>query len=160
MLRRHILAAAGATLAVPAIVSSGVLGQNLRKVKMGSAFTTTTNAAFLMPALLKPEGIDLELVMFPSLVQRMQAVASGDVDIGNGGLSATMQVATKGFPMQVLAKGCDGGWVVLTQPSINSFQDLMTGPTGFADRYPHELSGGMRQRSASHAPSRPTPRHC
>jgi ABC-type taurine transport system substrate-binding protein len=65
---------------------------------MGSAFTTTTNAAFLMPRLLKPEGIDLELVMFPSLVQRMQAVASGDVDIGNGGSSATMQVATKGFP--------------------------------------------------------------
>ena len=124
MLRRYILAAAGATLAAPAIVSRGVLGQNLRKVKMGSAFTTTTNAAFLMPAMLKPEGIDLELVMFPSLVQRMQAVASGDVDIGNGGLSATMQVATKGFPMQVLANGCDGGWMVLAQPSINSFQDL------------------------------------
>ena len=95
MLRRHILAAAGATLAAPAIVSRGVLGQTLRKVKMGSAFTTTTNAAFLMPDILKPEGIDLELVMFPSLVQRMQAVASGDVDIGNGGLSATMQVAKK-----------------------------------------------------------------
>jgi NitT/TauT family transport system substrate-binding protein len=77
-----------------------------------------------MPALLKQEGIDLELVMFPSLVQRMQAVASGDVDIGNGGLSATMQVATKGFPMQVLANGCDGGWMVLAQPSIKSFQDL------------------------------------
>ena len=62
MLRRYILAAAGATLAVPAIVSRGVLGQNLRKVKMGWAFTTTTNAAFLMPAILKPEGIDLEIV--------------------------------------------------------------------------------------------------
>ena len=54
----------------------------------------------------------------------MQAVASGDVDVGNGGLSATMQVATKGFPMSVLANGCDGGWMVLSQPSINSFQDL------------------------------------
>ena len=79
MLRRHILATAAASFAAPAIVSRASLGQNLRKVKMGSAFTTTTNAAFLMPALLKPEGIDLELVMFPSLVQRMQAVASGDV---------------------------------------------------------------------------------
>ena len=125
MLRRHILAAAAASFAAPAIVSRASLGQNLRKVKMGSAFTTTTNAAFLMPAILKPEGIDLELVMFPSLVQRMQAVASGDVDIGNGGLSATMQVATKGFPMQVLANGCDGGWMVLAQPSITSFKDLV-----------------------------------
>src|SRR5207237_5329213 len=84
-----------------------------------------TNAAYLMPDILKPEGIDLELVMFPSLVQRMQAVASGDVDIGNGGLSATMQVVTKGFPMQVLANGCDGGWMVLAQPSITSFKELV-----------------------------------
>src|SRR4030088_1294799 len=125
MLRRHILAAAGATLVAPAIVSRGVLGQTLRKVKMGSAFTTTTNAAFLMPALLKPEGIDLELVMFPSLVQRMQAVASGDVDIGNGGLSAHLPGATKGVPMQVLGYGCDGGWMAICQPLINSFKDLV-----------------------------------
>lgn len=125
MLRRHILATAAASFGAPAIVSRAALGQNLRKVKMGSAFTTTTNAAFLMPDILKPEGIDLELVMFPSLVQRMQAVASGDVDIGNGGLSATMQVATKGFPMQVLANGCDGGWMVLAQPAITSFKDLV-----------------------------------
>lgn len=125
MLRRHLLATAAASFAAPAIVSRTSLGQTLRKVKMGSAFTTTTNAAFLMPALLKPEGIDLELVMFPSLVQRMQAVASGDVDIGNGGLSATMQLATKGFPMQVLANGCDGGWMVLAQPSISSWKDLV-----------------------------------
>ena len=54
----------------------------------------------------------------------MQAVASGDVDVGNGGLSATMQVDTKGFPMSVLANGCDGGWMVLSAPGIQSFQDL------------------------------------
>jgi len=125
MLRRHLFATAAAAFAAPAIVSRGSLGQTPRKVKMGTAFTTTTNAAFLMPAYLKPEGIDLELVMFPSLVQRMQAVASGDVDIGNGGLSATMQMATKGFPMQVLANGCDGGWMVLAQPSITSWKDLV-----------------------------------
>jgi len=123
MLRRHLLATAA--FAAPAIVSRASLGQNLRKVKMGTAFTTTTNAAFLMPDMLKAEGIDLELVMFPSLVQRMQAVAAGDVAIGNGGLSATMQVAVKGFPMQVLANGCDGGWMVLAQPSIKSWKDLV-----------------------------------
>jgi NitT/TauT family transport system substrate-binding protein len=78
----------------------------------------------LMPKYLAPEGIDIEIITFPSLVQRMQAVASGDVDVGNGGLSATMQVATKGFPMSVLANGCDGGWMVLSHPSIKSFQDL------------------------------------
>jgi NitT/TauT family transport system substrate-binding protein len=125
MLRRKLIAAAAASFAAPAIVSRGSLGQNLRKVKMGTALSATTCAAIGMPALLKPEGIDLELVMFPSLVQRMQAVASGDVDIGNGGLSATMQLATKGFPMQILANGCDGGWLVLAQPSINGWKDLV-----------------------------------
>ena len=122
--RRKLLAASTALLAAPAIVPRTSLGQTLRKVRMGSAFTTTTNAAYLMPKYLQPEGIELEIVSFPSLVQRMQAVASGDVAIGNGGLSATMQVDVKGFPMAVLANGCDGGWMLLARPEITSFQQL------------------------------------
>ena len=122
MLRRAFLTAA--TLATPAIVLRSSLGQALRKVNLGSAFTTTTNAMFLMPDLLRPEGIDAEVITFPSLVQRMQAVASGSVDVGNGGLSATMQVATKGLPMSVLANGCDGGWMMLARPGMTSFQQL------------------------------------
>ena len=121
MLRRTLLATA---LAAPAIVSHAALGQGLRKVRLGSAFTTTTNAMFLMPDLLRPMGIDAEVVTFPSLVQRMQAVASGSVDVGNGGLSATMQVATKGLPMAVLANGCDGGWMLLARPGIASMDQL------------------------------------
>jgi NitT/TauT family transport system substrate-binding protein len=119
--RRKLLST---TLAVAAIIPRTSLGQTRRKVKVGSAFTTTTNAIFLISKYLAPEGIDVEIITFPSLVQRMQAVASGDVDVGNGGLSATMQVATKGFPMSVLANGCDGGWMVLSHPSINAFRDL------------------------------------
>ena len=119
--RRTVLAAA---LAAPNILPRAVLGQSLRKVKLGSAFTTTTNAMFLMPDILKPEGIDAEIINFPSLVQRMQAVASGAVDAGNGGLSATMQLATKGFPMSVLANGCDGGWMLVAAPAITDFKQL------------------------------------
>ena len=92
--RRALLAAA---LAAPALVPRASLGQALRKVRLGSAFTTTTNAMFLMPDLLRPQGIDAEVISFPSLVQRMQAVATGDVAVGNGGLSATMQVSTSLF---------------------------------------------------------------
>ena len=95
MLRRQLIAAA-ASLATPALVSRGSLGQSLRKVRIGAALTTTTSAAFLMPKLLTSEGIDLELVMVPSLVERMQAVASGNLEIASGGLSATLQVAAKG----------------------------------------------------------------
>ena len=119
--RRMLLASA---LAAPAIVSRQSLGQSMRKVKLGSAFTTTTNAMFLMPDLLRPQGIDAEIITFPSLVQRMQAVAANAVDAGNGGLSATMQVATKGFPMSVLANGCDGGWMLVARPEITEFQQL------------------------------------
>ena len=122
MLSRRTLLAA--TLAAPAIVPRASLGQGMTKVKIGSAFTTTTNAAFLMPKYLKDAGIEAEIVTFPSLVQRMQAVASGDVDVGNGGLSATMQIDTKGFPMKVLANGCDGGWMVVANKSIGSFAEL------------------------------------
>lgn len=120
--RRTILAASA--LAAPAIVSRAALGQTLRKVKLGTAFTTTTNAMFLMPEMLKADGIDAEIVSFPSLVQRMQAVATGAVDVGNGGLSATMQLATKGFPMAVLADGCDGGWMLLAKKEITRFDQL------------------------------------
>jgi NitT/TauT family transport system substrate-binding protein len=119
--RRRLLATA---LAAPALVPRTSLGQTLRKVRLGSAFTTTTNAMFLMPDLLRPQGIEAEVITFPSLVQRMQAVASGNVDVGNGGLSATMQVATKGFPMTVLADGCDGGWMLVARSGITSFAQL------------------------------------
>jgi NitT/TauT family transport system substrate-binding protein len=66
--RRNLLAAAA--LAAPALVAKTSIGQTPRKVKLGTAFTTT-NAMFLMPELLKPEGIDAEIITFPSLVQRM-----------------------------------------------------------------------------------------
>lgn len=122
MLSRRTLLTA--TLAAPAILPRASFGEGLTKVKIGSAFTTTTNAAFLMPKYLKQDGVDAQIISFPSLVQRMQAVASGDVDVGNGGLSATMQVDTKGFPMNVLANGCDGGWMLVASRSINSFADL------------------------------------
>jgi len=124
MFRRRPFLAAATALAAPAFLPRVVGAQGARKLRIGSAFTTTTNAAFLMPKYLKEDGIAAEIVTFPSLVQRMQAVASGDVDVGNGGLSATMQVAVKGFPMCVLANGCDGGWMLLSRPSVKGFADL------------------------------------
>src|SRR3979411_1873483 len=120
--RRNLLAAAA--LATPALVAKTSIGQTLRKVKLGTAFTTTTNAMFLMPDLLKQEGIDAEIITFPSLVQRMQAVASRSVDVGNGGLSTPMQIATKGFPMAVLADGCDGGWMLVSKPALPPVAEL------------------------------------
>ena len=122
MLRRHLLATAAASFAAPALVSRASLGQTPRKVKLGSAFTTTTNAMFLMPNLLKDEGIDPES-------SRSHVWSSGcrrsprAVDIGNGGLSATMQSRPR-VSRAVLANGCDGGWMLVAKPSITRFNDL------------------------------------
>ncbi len=119
--RRSALTAAA--LAAPALIGRA-RADDMTKIKIGSAFTTTTNAAFLMPKYLKADGVEAELVLFPSLVQRMQAVASGDVQVGNGGLSATIQIDVKGFPMTVLANGCEGGWSMIAKPDITSFEQL------------------------------------
>lgn len=117
--RRTALGAlAGATIAMPA------LAQGRRQVKIATSANTTSNASFLMPKYLKDGGIDAEIVLFSSLLQRMQAVASGDVSIGAGGLSAVMQVSTRGVPMTVLCNGCDGGWKLVANPRYATLQDL------------------------------------
>ncbi len=117
--RRTALGAlAGATLASPA------LSQGKRQVKIATSANTTSNASFLMPKYLKDQGIEAEIVLFSSLLQRMQAVASGDVAVGAGGLSAVMQVSTRGVPMSVLCNGCDGGWKLVADPKYATLQDL------------------------------------
>ena len=56
MLRRRALLASAAALAAPALVPRRSLGQALRKVKLGSAFTITTNAMFLLRGIIRSEG--------------------------------------------------------------------------------------------------------
>lgn len=117
--RRTLLGALAATptLAAPAIAQAKV-------VKIATSANTTSNASFLMPKYLKEQGITGEIVLFSSLLQRMQAVASGDVAVGAGGLSAVMQVSTRGVPMTVLCNGCDGGWKLVANPKYKTIQDL------------------------------------
>ena len=124
MVSRRTLLAMSAGLAAPAIVPRASLGRPLRKVRVAAAFSTTTNAAYLMPTYLRDQGIEIEIVAYPSAVLRMEAVAAEDADFGNGGLSAALQVNRKGLPLTVLANGCGGGWMLLARPEIASLQDL------------------------------------
>jgi len=59
----------------------------------------------------------------------MQAVGIRVVDVGMAACR-TMQIATKGFPMAVLADGCDGGWMLVAKPSITSFAELAARKSG------------------------------
>ena len=56
MLRRRALLASAAALAMHALVPRASLSQALRKVKLGLAFTTTTNAMFLLCGIIGSEG--------------------------------------------------------------------------------------------------------
>lgn len=125
--RRRFLAAAGAAgaaLGFPAILRSRGEAAEPTHIKIASILTATLNAAFLMPKHLKPLGIEAEVVLFPNITQRMQAIVSNDVQVGYGGLNAAIAVASKGFPLTVLANACDGGWMLVGKPEVATLQDL------------------------------------
>ena len=64
-----------------------------------------------MPKYLKEQaGVDAEVVVFPNITQRMQAIASGDVQIGYGGINAAISLAGRGEPLLLLSNATDGGW--------------------------------------------------
>ena len=123
--RRHFLTRSIAAGAVaPALVRSLGEAQEPTSVKIASILTATLNAAFLMPKYLKEMGVTAEILLFPNITQRMQAIVSNDVQIGYGGLNATIAVAAKGFPLSVLANACDGGWMLAAKPEIRSLAEL------------------------------------
>ena len=124
MVSRRTLLATAAALAAPAIVPRASLGMALRTVRVAAALAATANAAYLLPKYLKDDGIAIEVIAYPSSLQRMEAVAAEDADFGYGGLPAAMQANAKGFPLTVLANGCDGGWMLLARPGITRLQDL------------------------------------
>ena len=123
--RRHFLTRSIAAGAVaPALVRSLGEAQEPTSVKIASILTATLNAAFLMPKYLKEMGVTAEILLFPNITQRMQAIVSNDVQIGYGGLNATIAIAAKGFPLSVLANACDGGWMLAAKPEIRSLAEL------------------------------------
>jgi NitT/TauT family transport system substrate-binding protein len=77
-----------------------------------------------LPQLLAPHGIKAEVVVFPNITQRMQAVASGDIQIGYGGINAAILLAANGVGLTVLCNGTEGGWNMAAPPVITKWTDL------------------------------------
>jgi len=119
--RRNFLAAAtAAVLGAPAIGRAAMMTE----IKIGSILSATTEAAEMLPALLAPQGIKAEIVVFPNITQRMQAVASGDVQIGYGGINAAILLAANGIGLTLLCNGTEGGWNMVAPPAIGKWADL------------------------------------
>ena len=117
--RRRVLGTT-ALLATPAILRAA----EAASIKIGTILGAPNMASFVLPDYLKKVGIAAEIVVFPNIVQRMQAVASGDIQIGYGGINAAIGLAGRGTPLVLLSKATDGGWYLIGGPKVNSVADL------------------------------------
>lgn len=122
--RRRFMVAASAMIAAPAILPRVSRAQS-KSIKIGTVLAGTTISGFLIPDRLKAQGYDAEVLVFPNITQRMQAVASGDVQIGFGGISAAISLAGRGVPISLIANACDGGWALVARgDDVSSVEDL------------------------------------
>ncbi len=130
MVTRRKFVSAASALMVPALApglfesAANAKTPEMTTVKIGTILVGTCIAGNLVQTYLKQQGVDVEILPFSNIVQRMQAVASGDVQIGYGGINAAVQLASHGFPLAVLANGCDGGFDVIGRAPLKRFEDL------------------------------------
>jgi ABC-type taurine transport system substrate-binding protein len=63
-------------------------------VKIGNVLGDPNVAGFILPRYLKEQaGVTAKVIVFPNITQLMQAIASGDVQIGYGGINASIALA-------------------------------------------------------------------
>lgn len=123
--RRRFAAVTATALATPAILSRASLAAEPKSIKIGNILAGTTAAGYLLPRFLKEQsGIEAEVINFPNITQRMQAIASGDIQIGYGGINAAIGLAGRGVPLVVMSNATDGGWYLLGGPKVTSLPDL------------------------------------
>ena len=121
---RRTLLRGGAAFAVASPFVSRLANAQAKSIKIGSVLTGTTMSAELMPRYLKEVGIEAEVLQFPNLTQRMQALAAESIHVGFGGINAAISIAGRGVPITILSNACDGGWTLVGVPEIKSFEQL------------------------------------
>ncbi|MGE4250206.1 MAG: ABC transporter substrate-binding protein [Parvibaculaceae bacterium] len=121
--RKLLIGSMALGVASPFSLTTRAVAQK-QSIKIGSVLAGTTMAAELLPKYLKDAGIDAEVLQFPNLTQRMQALAAGSIQVGYGGINAAISIAGRGVPISVLANACAGGWRLVGDPSIKDIQGL------------------------------------
>jgi ABC-type nitrate/sulfonate/bicarbonate transport system substrate-binding protein len=122
--RRRFVIGAAAAVAAPALLSRRGYAVEMKTVKIGSILAGTTAAGELMGKYLKDAGVTAEILYFPNITQRMQAVASGDCQIGYGGINAAMSMQIRGFDISLLANACDGGAYCVGKADLKNLEAL------------------------------------
>jgi ABC-type nitrate/sulfonate/bicarbonate transport system substrate-binding protein len=122
--RRKALVAGASFIAAPALLTRRGYAVEQRSVKIGSVLTGTTMAGELMVKYLKEVGVEAEVLQFPNITQRMQAVAADTVQVGYAGINAAILLASKGVPLQLMANACDGGWSLVAKPEFKTLESL------------------------------------
>lgn len=122
--RRHALLAGATLVAAPALLSRRGYAVEQKSIKIGSVLAGTTMAGELMVKYLKEVGVEAEVLQFPNITQRMQAVAADTIQVGYAGINAAILLASKGVPLQILSNACDGGWNLVGKPEFKTLEAL------------------------------------
>lgn len=123
--RRSFVTRSAVVLAAPAMVTRAANAVEQKTVKIGNVLGGPNVAGFILPKYLKAQAdVSAEVIVFPNITQRMQAVASGDVQIGYGGINASIALAGRGEPLSLLSNATDGGWRLLGGPKVKALADL------------------------------------
>lgn len=122
--RRTALVGGAALVASPAILARRGYAVEQKSIKIGSVLAGTTMAGELMVKYLKEVGVTAEVLQFPNITQRMQAVAADTIQVGYAGINAAILLASKGVPLQLLSNACDGGWNMVGKPQLKTLESL------------------------------------
>ena len=123
--RRRFLISSTGLLAAPAILGRAASAVEQKSIKIGAVLGAPNMAAFALPRYLKDQaGVEAEVINFPNITQRMQAIASGDLQVGYGGINAAISLAGRGVPLVLLSNATDGGWYLHGGPKVKTLKDL------------------------------------
>lgn len=80
--------------------------------------------AYQLPERLKPEGISVKIVEFPTATERLEAVAAGYAQMSYAGLTASAILRARGKDVVVVASTNEKGRALVATPDIKDVPSL------------------------------------
>jgi len=81
--------------------------------------------AYQLPERLKPEGIIVKVIEFPTATERLEAVAAGYAQMSYAGLTASIILRARGKDIVVVASTNEKGRALVSRPDINDVKGLV-----------------------------------
>lgn len=80
--------------------------------------------AYRLPEMLKPQGISVKIIEFPSATERLEAVAAGYAHMSYAGLTASLLLRARGKDVVIVAATNEKGRALVGRPEMQSIADL------------------------------------